>query len=260
MCTCISVDRVTLLISMGLGVKAGAPSKENWNNRYIKTQLYVLSDLSNKTCHLVWVLELMFTWLLWDIRLDLLWRLEGSPSRLRSMHQPHDNMVFRDSLTEQQYMSLSCNNINGLCLFSAMTETNLGPKETQNKSNLYNITNRTRRTDGKKLQPVDLDYMRTIWCTNLFNEALVRLQKRMAFAAFTHGFSVWPSTGNLNKQTKEILANAINTEGGFKIIWFMTSTVNTLKYLYINIKYFFPKTTKDVNVCNKVILLHWCQC
>lgn len=50
----------------------------------------------------------VYTWLACDILLDLLWRLAGSPSLILSMLQPHDSMVFRDSLTGQQYASLSC--------------------------------------------------------------------------------------------------------------------------------------------------------
>lgn len=50
---------------------------------------------------------LVSTWLACDILLDLLWRLAGSPSLILSMLQPHDSMVFRDSLTGQKYASLS---------------------------------------------------------------------------------------------------------------------------------------------------------
>lgn len=54
------------------------------------------------------VCVIVYTWLACDILLDLLWRLAGSPSLILSMLQPHDSMVFRDSLTGQQYASLSC--------------------------------------------------------------------------------------------------------------------------------------------------------
>lgn len=54
---------------------------------------------------------LVCTWLACDILLDLLWRLAGSPSRILSMLQPHDSIVFRDSLTGQLYASLSWSKI-----------------------------------------------------------------------------------------------------------------------------------------------------
>lgn len=53
---------------------------------------------------------LVSTWLACDILLDLL-RLAGSPSLILSMLQPHDSMVFRDSLTDQLYASLSWSKI-----------------------------------------------------------------------------------------------------------------------------------------------------
>lgn len=51
---------------------------------------------------------LVCTWLACDILLDLLWRPAGSPSRILSMLQPQESMVFRDSLTGQLYPSFSC--------------------------------------------------------------------------------------------------------------------------------------------------------
>lgn len=118
--TCMSLDSVTLLISMGLGVKAGAPSKDNYrrediqyNAATIEFPLFSINTLYCKMClctETVCISTCMCTWLACDILLDLLWRQVGSPSLILSMFQPHDSMVFRDSLTDQQYNSLSCSN------------------------------------------------------------------------------------------------------------------------------------------------------
>lgn len=112
----MSLDSVTLLISMGLGLKAGAPSKDSCGMILMSLYREILSITNVRlicVCHSVSagvylsVYVFVCTWLACDILLDLLWRLAGSPSLILSMLQPHDSMVFRDSLTGQQYASLS---------------------------------------------------------------------------------------------------------------------------------------------------------
>lgn len=103
--TCMSLDSVTLLMSTGLGLNAGSPSKDNWErwNVFSHVAQNIMSGCKNFNN------LLGYTWLACDIRLDLLWRLAGAPSLILSMLQPQDNMVFKDSWTGQQYTSLSCN-------------------------------------------------------------------------------------------------------------------------------------------------------
>lgn len=48
------------------------------------------------------------TWLVREILRVRLCKLAGSLSRVLSMLQPHDSMVFRVSLIGQRYTSLSC--------------------------------------------------------------------------------------------------------------------------------------------------------
>lgn len=124
----MSLDSVTLLISMGLGLKAGAPSKDSCGREDIlynadtflsEFPLFLYKNRSQQTnvflCTVILFMSACMcqcvctcTWLACDILLDLLWRLVGSPSLILSMLQPHDSMVFRDSLTDEQYNSLSC--------------------------------------------------------------------------------------------------------------------------------------------------------
>lgn len=66
-------------------------------NLYVHMHVIVCACCCMYQCVCVFV----YTWLACDILLDLLWRLAGSPSLILSMLQPHDSMVFRDSLTGQ---------------------------------------------------------------------------------------------------------------------------------------------------------------